>query len=306
MKRISDRNKTLFITDELIKTYQNKFVVLDKPINNIDKIVNKTILGDSLKVLKNIPSESVDLIITDPPYNIEKKFNEKSFKKMTDTDYRQWLDIWIKELRRIIAPHGSIYVCCDWTSSPLIYDALKKYFVLKNRITWEREKGRSSQNNWKNNIEDIYFATVTDEYTFNLKDVMVKKSVLAPYKDAEGNAKDWFVEDGEKFRLTAPSNVWTDITIPYWSMAENTEHPTQKPEKLIAKLILASSNSNDIIFDPFLGSGTTSVVAKKLNRKYIGIEIDKGFASLAEKRLESASTKIQGYNGQYFLSKGTK
>ena len=128
---------------------------------------------------------------------------------------------------------------------------MKKYFFVQNRITWEREKGRSSAKNWKNNLEDIYFATKSKDFTFNLDKVMVKKNVLAPYKDEKGQAKDWFVENGQKYRLTAPSNVWTDITVPYWSMAENTEHPTQKPEKLIAKLILASSNEGDVVLDNF-------------------------------------------------------
>ena len=157
-------------------------------------------------------------------------------------------------------------------------------------------------------ITDMGIKTVKEitADAFNLNKVMIKKDVLAPYRDGNGNAKDWFLENGKKYRLTAPSNVWTDITIPYWSMKENTEHPTQKPEKLIAKLILASSNENDLVLDPFLGSGTTSVVAKKLKRNYIGIEIDAGYASICEKRLENINETIQGYNGKYFLARGTK
>jgi site-specific DNA-methyltransferase (adenine-specific) len=125
-----------------------------------------------------------------------------------------------------------------------------------------------------------------DEYVFNLEDVKVKKKVIAPYRDENGNAKDWFTENGEKYRYTCPSNIWTDITVPYWSMPENTEHPTQKPEKLIERLITASSNENDFIFDLFLGSGTTAVVAKKMNRRYSGIELDEGYCMIAQERLE--------------------
>lgn len=304
MQKKSVKNKTLFITDDLISSYSPKCISVNRKIENIDIIKNKTIIGDSFKVLKRIPSSSVDLIVTDPPYNIEKKFNQESFKKMDDSKYCEWLNDWVCELKRILKEKGSIYVCCDWSSSPLVYLVLKKYFTLRNRITWEREKGRANLKNWKNNIEDIYFATNSDKYTFNLDKVMVKKNVLAPYKDDKGVAKDWFVENGAKYRLTAPSNVWTDITVPYWSMPENTEHPTQKPEKLIAKLVLASSNEGDLVFDPFLGSGTTSVVAKKLNRSYLGIEIDRGYAAIAEKRLDLTSNDIQGYNGKYFLGRG--
>ena len=107
--------------------------------------------------------------------------------------------------------------------------------------------------------------------------------------------------------MTHPSNIWTDITIPYWSMAENTDHPTQKPEKLIAKLILASSNEGDVVFDPFLGSGTSSVVAKKLNRHFVGIEIDRTYVATAEYRLELAESdnSIQGYFDGVFWERNT-
>ena len=302
----SSRNKTLFITDAVLDRYLPECIELKASQNDIKPLLNQTIIGDSFEVLKKMPAESVDLIVTDPPYNLEKNFNAKRFKKMDDASYIAWLEMWVKEAQRILKNTGSIYVCCDWKSSAAVYVVLKKYFFVQNRITWEREKGRSSAKNWKNNLEDIYFATKSKDFTFNLDKVMVKKNVLAPYKDENGQAKDWFVENGQKYRLTAPSNVWTDITVPYWSMAENTEHPTQKPEKLIAKLILASSNEGDVVLDPFLGSGTTSVVAKKLNRKYIGIELDKGFAALAQKRLDTKSKDIQGYNGKYFLAKGVK
>ena len=134
-------------------------------------------------------------------------------------------------------------------------------------------------------------------YVFNIDSVKVKKKVIAPYKDEEGNAKDWFEENGEKFRFTHPANVWTDITVPYWSMPENTKHPTQKPEKLYAKFILASSQRGNLIFDPFMGSGTAPVVARKLGRQYIGVEINEEYSLWAAKRLMMADkdNSIQGY-----------
>ena len=107
--------------------------------------------------------------------------------------------------------------------------------------------------------------------------------------------------------MTHPSNFWDDISIPYWSMPENTEHPTQKPEKLIAKLILASCPKNGLVFDPFLGSGTSSVVAKKLGRHYLGVEINREYALWAEKRLDmvSASKDIQGYADGVFWERNS-
>ena len=174
---------------------------------------------------------------------------------------------------------------------------------MRNRITWEREKGRGSKTNWKNNSEDIWFCTVSDNYVFNVDAVKQKKKVIAPYREEDGTPKDWHKDENGSFRFTHPSNLWTDISIPFWSMPENTEHPTQKPEKLLAKLLLASSNEGQVVFDPFLGSGTTSVVAKKLNRKFVGIEIDEKYACISEKRIEAAGRekKIQGlYDGVFW------
>ncbi|MBW5400430.1 site-specific DNA-methyltransferase, partial [Brachyspira pilosicoli] len=200
----------------------------------------------------------------------------------------------------------TIYVCCDWKSSLVIGNVLEKYFKIQNRITWQREKGRGAKNNWKNGMEDIWFATLSNKYTFNIDKVKIRRKVIAPYK-IEGKPKDWIETENGNFRDTCPSNFWDDISIPYWSMPENTAHPTQKPEKLIAKLILASSNENDFVFDPFLGSGTTSVVAKKLGRNYSGIEQNPAYCAWAEKRIESAlqNKEIQGYTDNIFWERNT-
>jgi site-specific DNA-methyltransferase (adenine-specific) len=146
---------------------------------------------------------------------------------------------------------------------------------------------------------------MSDNYYFNVDAVKIKRKVIAPYKNGDGEPKDWVETEDGKYRVTHPSNLWTDITIPFWSMPENTDHPTQKPEKLVAKIILASSKPNDVVFDPFLGSGTTSVVAKKLDRKYVGIEIDELYCCLAEKRLEMAQESIQGYSDGVFWERNS-
>lgn len=207
---------------------------------------------------------------------------------------------------RILKPSGSIYICCDWETSLIIGNVVKDFFKIQNRITWQREKGRGAKSNWKNGMEDIWFATKSDTYTFNLEAVKIRRKVIAPYR-VEGKPKDWDETCSGNYRDTCPSNFWDDITIPFWSMPENTAHPTQKPEKLIAKIILASSNPGDIILDPFLGSGTTSVVAKKLGRHYIGIEAEKIYCVWAEQRLEMAETdkKIQGYTNGVFWERNT-
>lgn len=131
-----------------------------------------------------------------------------------------------------------------------------------------------------------------------------RKKVLAPYRE-KGKPKDWSESEDGKFRLTGPSNFWDDITVPYWSMSENTDHPTQKPEKLLAKLILASSKPGDVVFDPFAGSGSTAATAKKLGRDFVCIEQNELYCLWAAKRVKAAESdsRIQGYRDGVFLER---
>jgi len=217
-------------------------------------------------------------------------------------DYSTWLDQVITQLKPVLKPTATIYICGDWLSSASIFSVASAHFFVRNRITWEREKGRGAKSNWKNASEDIWFCTMSATYTFNVDAVKLRRRVMAPYRYADGTPKDWQATPAGDFRDTHPSNLWTDITVPFWSMPENTDHPTQKSEKLIAKLILASTKVGDFVFDPFLGSGTTSVVAKKLGRQYLGIELDEDYSLLAERRLEMATLDpaIQGLSDGVF------
>ena len=223
------------------------------------------------------------------------------------TAYAEWLESWFPKLMRTLKPTASVYICGDWRSSSAVQLVAEKYLKVRNRITWEREKGRGAKANWKNCSEDVWFCTVSDDYTFNVDAVKLTRKVIAPYTDSSGAPKDWDKSREGNFRLTYPSNLWTDLTVPFWSMPENTEHPTQKPEKLLAKIILASSNPGDVIFDPFLGSGTAAVVAKKVSRKYVGLEIDPIYCSLAMKRLNMADSDdtIQGYSDGVFWERNS-
>jgi site-specific DNA-methyltransferase (adenine-specific) len=135
----------------------------------------------------------------------------------------------------------------------------------------------------------------------------MKRRVLAPYTNSNGIPKDWQETSTGQFRLTHPSNLWNDITVPFWSMPENTDHPTQKPEKLLAKLILASTKRGDLVFDPFMGVGSSIVTAKKLDRKFLGIEIEREYCLLAAKRLNLAELdgSIQGYQDGVFWERNT-
>lgn len=302
----SPLNRTLKISKSDFDKYIPRLITINKK-ETVSKIINKTICQDLNEVIDLLPDNFVDLLIIDPPYNLNKSFNSLKIKAKTIDEYSQWADNFISKIFHTLKKTASVYFCSDWKTSISVGHILEKYFYVRNRITWEREKGRGAKSNWKNNSEDIWYCTVSRNYTFNYNGVKLNRKVIAPYKDIDGNPKDWSNNGTGNYRLTFPSNIWTDISVPFWSMPENTEHPTQKPEKLIAKLILASSNKGDLVLDPFLGSGTTSVVAKKLNRNYLGIEIDELYASLTEKRLEKAinDKKIQGYDYGIFWERNT-
>lgn len=295
------RNQTIELTPKQVSHYVSQAVKLKAPCLVAD-IADKIIWQDTFRALDYLPDNSVDLMIADPPYNLTKVFGGKQFKAMDFKEYQKWFDKWLQKTVRLLKPDGSIYICADWKTSLAIPEIAGKYFILQNRISWEREKGRGALNNWKNCLEDIWFFTKSENYTFNVDAVKAMRPVIAPYRDSTGTPKDWNEDGGQKYRLTAPSNIWTDISIPFWSMPENTPHPTQKPEKLIAKLILASSNPGDLVFDPFLGSGTTAVTAKKLQRHFLGIEREKEYVAYAFHRLANAeqNQSIQGYENGVF------
>jgi site-specific DNA-methyltransferase (adenine-specific) len=270
------------------------------------QIINKTICTDLLSILDLLPHEFVDLLIIDPPYNLNKNFNGFKFSKTNDDDYLEYLQNWFPKILKTLKPNGSVYICGDWKSTFCLYQIMRDYTIIRNRIIWQREKGRGAKANWKNATEDIWFGTKSEEYYFDVEAVKQKRKVIAPYRE-NGRPKDWEETEEGNFRLTYPSNFWDDRSIPYWSMPENTDHPTQKPEKLIAKLILARRKKNGVVLDPFLGSGTTSVVAKKLGRNFIGIELNEEYCCWAEKRLalSDIDTDIQGYSSGIFWERNT-
>ncbi len=297
-------NRTMTLSDEEISFYKSRLVTQA----TAEDIQDKIICNDVFRVIPDLPDASVDLMFADPPYNLTKSFNDRQFRKTSLDEYSEWLDSWLAQTVRIVKPTASVYICGDWRCSTAIHQIGEKYFTPQSRITWEREKGRGAKSNWKNCSEDIWFFTVSDDYYFDVDAVMLKRQVIAPYTNPNGTPKDWTDIKNGRFRLTHPSNIWTDLTVPYWSMPENTDHPTQKPEKLLAKIILASSREGDLVFDPFNGSGTTTVAAKKLGRPYLGVEIDETYCCLALKRLDLASTNrtIQGYADGVFWERNTK
>ena len=304
-KEKAGRNRTLSVSAEeklLLEPLIYSLKDLKKGFEN-----NVIINGDLYDCLDYIPDNSFDLIVVDPPYNLDKDFNGRKFSSMSNEDYEGYLRSWFIRLCDKLKETGSLYMCGDWKCSSSMQRVIEERLTIINRITWQREKGRGAQYNWKNGMEDIWFAVKNPKnYYFDVKSVMMKRRVIAPYK-VEGKPKDWEESADGNFRITYPSNFWDDISIPFWSMPENTDHPTQKPEKLYAKLILASTKPGDSIFDPFLGSGTAAVVAQKLGRNYFGIEINREYCYWGVKRLmiSKNDSTIQGYSDGVFWERNS-
>ena len=305
------RNRTIVLEESELKGLRKRLLI-PKQLEASEKLtsdffINKTINDDLFHAINFIPDNFADLIIIDPPYNLTKNFNGNVFNSRTIEAYDEYLASWFPLVCRKLKQNGSLYICGDWKCTASLQRAVEKELTIINRITWQREKGRGAKENWKNGMEDIWFAVKNPkDYYFNVEAVKVKRRVIAPYR-VDGKPKDWDETENGNYRITYPSNFWDDISIPFWSMPENTDHPTQKPEKLYAKLILASSKPGDIVFDPFLGSGTASVVAKKLGRRYCGIELNEEYAMLAEKRLQMADDDktIQGYGDGVFWERNS-
>jgi site-specific DNA-methyltransferase (adenine-specific) len=305
-KKRARRNRTISMEGGQAEHYR-KYILNLEGLEGLEIVENSIICADSFAVLPKLRSGTFDLLFADPPYNLNKQFGQERFTLRSSGAYEAWLDSWLKLCVPLLKGDASVYICGDWRSSGAIQRVGSKYFKLQNRITWEREKGRGAKKNWKNAAEDIWFFTVSDDYTFNLAAVKQRRRVIAPYRE-NGQPKDWNESEKGNFRDTHPSNIWTDITVPFWSMPENTDHPTQKPEKLLAKIILASTNPGDLILDPFAGSGTTAVVAKKLGRHFVIIESDEDYCLLAAKRLELAETdiSIQGFSDGVFWERNSR
>ncbi len=196
-KKRAPRNRTIELSEEDRKLFRKNVVFADEGVH-FDNCADQIVCGDAFDVLSKLPADRFDLLFADPPYNLTKDFGTNSFKQTSLEEYETWLNSWLKDCANKLKPTASIYICGDWRSSAAIQRVGMNYFTLRNRITWEREKGRGAKANWKNSSEDIWFFTVSDEYTFNLDNVKMKRKVVAPYTE-NGKPKDW--EKSERWKL---------------------------------------------------------------------------------------------------------
>lgn len=235
-------------------------------IENNLKIVN----GNSLDELMNIDSESVDLIIADPPYNLGKDYGNNIDKK----EFAEYLNFtlnWTKQAKRILKENGTLYIFMGFRFISYLYKILEKDLEMNfnNWIVWHYTQGIGKKRGFSPRHDDILMFTKSDSFTFNLDEIRI------PQK---------FYRSVNNMRGANPGDMWEFSHVHYCN-DNRQDHPTQKPEGLIERMVLASSNANDVVLDPFLGSGTTMRVCQQLNRSCIGIEINPNYVSITKERL---------------------
>jgi len=227
-------------------------------------------IGDALELLRAVDSESVDLIVADPPYNLGKNYSNnhdiKGFR-----EYLQFSEAWLQEAHRVLAPHGTIYVFMGFRFISYLYDILDQrlgmYF--NSWITWHYTQGMGKTKGFSPRHDDILMFTKTERFKFALDAVRVPQKYYRERNNMAG---------------ANPGDVWSFSHVHY-SNPEREDHPTQKPEALVARIVLASSEEGDLVVDPFFGSGTTLRVCQVLNRRCLGMELNPEFADRARRRL---------------------
>lgn len=235
------------------------------------ELMHEIITGDSLDKLKEIKTESIDLIITDPPYNLSKDYGTTK-DKMIHNDYLEWLNIWLMECKRVLKKEGTIYVFMGVRYISYLYDILENSlgFKYNSWITWHYTQGIGKKKGFSPRHDDILMFTKSKKYTFNLDDIRIPQKYYRSVNNMRG---------------ANPGDVW-EFSHVHYSQKNRQTHPTQKPEGLIERMILASSNKGETVLDPFLGSGTTLRVAHYTDRKCVGIEINEEYVDMSKTRLK--------------------
>lgn len=238
---------------------------MQKKMVGLNKIYN----DDCIKIMSNIPDKSIDLIIADPPYNVGKDYGNNSDRQSKE-DYLEFTKKWISEAVRILKDDGTLYTFGGKEFISHIYLILEELNMKLNTwIVWHYTQGQGRRKGFSSRHDDILMFNKSNKYTFNLDDIRV------PQK---------YYRSRNNMRGANPGNVWK-LSHVHYCEENRAKHPTQKPHALYERMILGSSNENDIVLDPFAGSGSSLVVAKHTNRKYIGIEIEEEYCSMIESEL---------------------
>lgn len=243
--------------------------------------INRLICGDAIGEMAKIPDACVDLVIADPPYNLGKDYgNNRDLKAWHE--YEAFTRDWLVHAIRLLKPTGSLYVFMGVRFVSKLFIILEEDFGLNFNgwIAWHYTQGMGRKTGFSPRHEDVLYFTKTTRFTFNLDDIRIPQKYYRQRNNMAG---------------ANPGDVW-EFSHVHYSNPERQPHPTQKPEALMERIIVASSNPGDIVLDPFVGSGTTCRVAKVLKRKWIGIDINPDYIAMSQRRIDSTFAQFDSFD----------
>lgn len=238
----------------------------------------QVIQGNCIDVLKSISDCSIDLVVADPPYNVGKDYGNGSDKQQFD-NYISFTKQWLKECHRVLKTDGTIYIFVGFRFISYLYQILENDLKMNfvNWISWHYTQGIGKTKGFSPRHDDILMFSKSDKYVFNLDDIRIPQKFYRRINNMRG---------------ANPGDVW-EVSHIHYCQKNRQPHPTQKPEALIERMVLASSNEQDTVLDPFSGSGTTLRVCQQVNRNAIGIELNSEYVELTKERLNE---KFEGFD----------
>ena len=242
---------------------------------------NRITCEDALHGIARLPDASIDLLLADPPYGLGKDYGNDS-DKLDAEAYLTWMTEWVDLALPKLKPNGSLYIFLTWRYSPEIFVMLKQRMTMMNEIVWDRRVPSmgGSTRKYSSVHDTIGFFVKARDYYFDLDAIRI------PYDEATKKARSRKIFEGAKWLELGfnPKDVWS-VSRLHREHAEREDHPTQKPLEIIERMIKASCPPGGVVLDPFMGSGTTAVAAKRCGRDYVGFELNPDYCAMIEKRL---------------------
>ena len=251
--------------------------------------VDRVFCEDALAGMARIPDGSIDLVLTDPPYNLGKDYGNASDQQSVD-DYLAWTERWIDIALPKLKPNGSLYIFLTWRFTPEIFVMLKKRMTMMNEIIWDRRVPSmgGSVRSYSSVHDTIGFFVKRKDYYFDLDAVRI------PYDAATKKARSRSIFVGAKWLEVGynPKDLWS-VSRLHREHAERVDHPTQKPLEIIERMLKASCPPGGVVLDPFMGSGTTALAARRLGRHFVGFELNQAYCEVVQARLAMADVPVK-------------
>jgi len=251
--------------------------------------VDQVFCEDALEGMARIPDGAIDLILTDPPYNLGKDYGNASDQQSVD-DYLAWTERWIDIALPKLKPNGSLYIFLTWRFAPEIFVMLKKRLTMMNEIIWDRRVPSmgGSTRSFSSVHDTIGFFVKRKDYYFDLDAVRI------PYDAATKKARSRSIFIGAKWLEVGynPKDLWS-VSRLHREHAERVDHPTQKPLEIIERMLKASCPAGGVVLDPFMGSGTTALAARRLGRHFVGFELNRDYCEIIQQRLAMPAAPVK-------------